>query len=369
MRVLQVIGSMDCGGAETFIMNLYRQIDKSEVQFDFVVHTSSDMYYQDEIYALGGKIYRAPRFTGINYRAYKAWWRAFFSKHPEYQVVHGHIGSSASIYLGIARKFGRYTIAHSHATHRRGISLERLEFALLTHSTRHIANYFMACSRQAGIDRYGQRVVNSNHFKVIKNGIDSRRYAFNSHIRQEVRAAQQITDDVLVIGHVGRFAPEKNHKKVLSVFKVFHQMYPNSVLWLFGTGPLEEKVKFEANDLGLHDAVYFKGLTSEVNRQMQAMDAFLFPSFYEGLGIALVEAQAAGLGCVVSNTIQDEADIKAQLIEKLDLNASDNTWSQALERAVCIPRKDTSHAVIAAGFDIATVARDLKDFYCSVGLQ
>ena len=140
MRVLHVIGAMDCAGTETFLMNLYHNIDRNKVQFDFVVHTEKQMFYEKEIFLLGGKIFRVPQFKGYNIFTYKKWWDNFFNNHQEYAIVHGHIGSTASIYLSVANKYNYYTIAHSHATHEKGISLMRIEFALATCTTRYIAD-------------------------------------------------------------------------------------------------------------------------------------------------------------------------------------------------------------------------------------
>lgn len=365
MRVLHVIGSMNCGGAETFLMNLYRNIDRSKIQFDFVVHTNDHMFYEDEILALGGQLYRAPEFTGFNLLGYRNWWKQFFPKHPEYQVVHGHIGSTSSIYLHIAKKNGRYTIAHSHNTNEKDSIVHRIEFSLLTFPNRAIADFFMGCSKQAGIDRYGKKIVNSSRFAVIKNGIDVSKYIFSKTIRSQIRDAAGISSDTVVVGHVGRFAEQKNHSKIVDVFHSYHCEHPNSVLWLFGIGDLQNQIRAKVEKLGLADAVSFKGLSQEINREMQAMDAFLFPSIYEGLGIALVEAQAAGLPCIVSDAIQDEADINAGLIKKLDLSLSDAEWAEAIDYMLEKERCDTSDYAKTAGFDINTVAKELQNFYLS----
>ena len=363
MRVLHVIGAMDCAGTETFLMNLYHNIDRNKVQFDFVVHTEKQMFYEKEIFLLGGKIFRVPQFKGYNIFTYKKWWDNFFNNHQEYAIVHGHIGSTASIYLSVANKYNYYTIAHSHATHEKGISLMRIEFALATCTTRYIADYFMACSKQAGIDRYGKKIVNSDCFQVINNGIECDKYIFSNKIRDKVRKSNNIDQNTIIIGHVGRFTEAKNHKKIIDVFNCFHKKHQNAVLWLFGEGELKQEIEDKVKELRISRSVCFKGLSSHISEELQAMDVFLFPSLFEGLGIALIEAQASGLPCVVSNAIQDEADIKAGLIKKLDLNLSDDKWASALEEMLHRNRVDTSAYVKQAGFDIKSVANKLQNFY------
>lgn len=363
MRVLHVIGAMDCAGAETFLMNLYRNIDRNKIQFDFVVHTEKHMFFEEEILGLGGKIYRAPRFNGLNLMEYRAWWKNFYKSHPEYKIIHGHVGSTSSIYLSLGNKYNRYTIAHSHNTMNKGFSIGNIEYRILTYRNRYIADFFMGCSKQAGIDRYGKKIANSSRFMVIMNGIDSLRYVYSESTRNRIREINDIEGDTVIVGHVGRFTQQKNHEKVIDVFNSYHHKNTNSVLWLFGVGELENQIKDKVDRLGLNNVVFFKGLSNEINNEMQAMDVFLFPSIFEGLGIALIEAQATGLPCVVSNVIQDEADIKAGLVKKLDLSLSNDDWSSAIEEMIQMKRIDTSDYVKKAGFDIKAVAKSLQDFY------
>lgn len=221
----------------------------------------------------------------------------------------------------------------------------------------------MACSRQAGINRYGKKIVNSNCFQVINNGIESDKYIFSNKIRDRVRKSNNIDENTIIIGHVGRFTEAKNHKKIIDVFNYFHKKHQNAILWLFGEGELKQEIEEKVKELGLNRSVFFKGLPSHINEELQAMDIFLFPSLFEGLGIALIEAQASGLPCVVSNAIQDDADIKASLVKKLDLSLSNEKWVSAIEEMIQTKRIDTSDYVKKAGFDIQSVADELQSFY------
>ena len=362
IRILHVIGSMELGGAETFVMNLYRNIDRTKVQFDIVVHTQGRMFYSDEIERLGGKIFCAPRFNGINLIQYEKWWRSFFEQHPEYRIVHGHIGSVASVYLGIAKKYGRLTIAHSHRT-KGNLNFMELVFRCMTFSTRYIADYFMGCSVEAGRDRYGEKIIRSDRFYEVKNGIDTEKYRFSSDRRKQCRAELGIRESDVVWGHVGRFAPVKNHKKIIEVFNVFHRSNPGSVLLLFGEGPEKGSIIALAEEYKISNAVRFMGLTDRIDYFLQAMDLFIFPSEYEGLGIALIEAETSGLPCVVSDAIVDEADIGAGLLTRLSLSDPPEKWSEVAVDAMRILRKDTSEYAIRSGFDIKSVAKEIETFY------
>lgn len=362
IRILHVIGSMELGGAETSIMNLYRNIDRSKIQFDIVVHTNGKMFYSDEIASLGGKVYCAPQFKVYNLSHYKSWWNQFFKQHPEYRIVHGHIGSVASIYLKIAKEHGRTTIAHSHRTKGK-LSLMEVVFRAMTFSTRYIADYFMACSIEAGRDRYGEKVVDSSRFQVINNGIDAEKYRFSCNRRERCRAELEIQDHTIVWGHVGRFVPAKNHKKIIDVFYQFHKRFPDSLLLLFGEGKEKDHILELVKEMNLIDAVRFMGLTDKIDYYLQAMDIFIFPSIFEGLGIALIEAEAAGLPCIVSDAIVDEADIGAGLIDKIPLTEESGRWADRAVEALGKPRIDTMDYVVKSGFDIKSVAMHLQKFY------
>ena len=160
IRILHVLGSLNMGGAETLIMNLYRNIDRDKIQFDFVVHTNKIGLYEDEIKELGGKIYRIQRYKGINHFSYKKEWNNFFEEHKEYKIIHGHMRSTASIYLKIAKKYGRITIAHSHNTSN-GHGFSSLVKKILQYNIRNVSDYFMGCSYEANKRLFGKTCLNT----------------------------------------------------------------------------------------------------------------------------------------------------------------------------------------------------------------
>ena len=273
-RVLHVIGAMDRGGAEALIMNIFRSIDRSRLQFDFLVHEDRECAYDAEIRELGGSIYRVPRFVGANYFDYRSRCRRFFAEHGDYSVVHGHIGSCAAIYLSEARRAGLYAVAHSHNTNNR--DLVRIPFAAMSYHTRFVADAFFACSLAAGIDRFGRKIVSGPRFHVVNNGIILERYRFSESCRRIVRSELGIADDVPLLCHVGRFVSQKNHRFLLETFSWVAERRPDARLVLVGGGPLEQEMKRLSKELGIASRVFFLGVREDVASILMASDLFIF---------------------------------------------------------------------------------------------
>lgn len=361
IRVLQVIGQMDRGGAETMIMNLYREIDRTKIQFDFVVHTDQKCAYDDEIMSLGGKIYSLPRFNGINIVKYQKAWKNFLSKHSEYKIIHGHLGSTAAIYLNVAKKYGLFTIAHSHNTSNE-VTLKGKLYSIFTYPTRNIAHYFFGCSKPAGIDRFGSRVVNTSNFKILNNAIKTKEFSYSIHTREMKRTDFNLNKR-FVIGHIGRFNIQKNHAFLIDIFKKIHDENNNVILMLIGDGELRESIEEKVNTLGLKDSVIFTGVRSDIPELLQAMDIFVFPSLFEGLGIVTVEAQAAGLKCIVSDKIPEEAYV-TDLVEVLSLKNPVEIWAEKILKYVDgYERTSTYQKIKGKGYDISDTTIWLQEFY------
>ena len=362
IRVLHVIGKMDRAGAETMLMNLYRNIDREKIQFDFMVHTAEKCAYDDEIISLGGNIYHIPKFNGPNFITYVKAWNNFFKQHGEHTIVHGHIGSSAAIYLSIANKHGKFTIAHSHATADVERSVKTCLWNLCSYPTRFISDYYLACSKQAGIDRFGKKIVDSNKFKVLNNAIDLEKYAYSDNIRVKIRSEFGISDK-FILGHAGRFAKVKNHEFVIDVFYNVQKHLPNSVLMLVGDGNLKTGIIDKARELGILNNIIFTGVREDVPNLLQAMDVFVFPSFFEGLGIVAVEAQAAGLHTICSDALPTEARV-TDLFHPLPLSAGAEKWAdEILKYADGYERKNMHDTICRAGYDIHQTAEWLEEFY------
>ena len=207
IRVLHVIGKMNHGGAEAMIMNYFRNIDKNKVHFDFLFHTDELGEYDNEIINTGGGIFRLPQYLVYNSYLYRKACSKFFEKHHDYDIIHGHIGSCASIYLAEAKKYNMYTIAHSHSTDG-GFGIIDIIFKIVSKDTRKIADFFFGCSLEAGENRYGYRTAHSERFLIVPNAIDVKQYIYSPKRQMQLKKKRGF-EDKLVIGHVGRFSKEK----------------------------------------------------------------------------------------------------------------------------------------------------------------
>lgn len=360
-RVLHIVTYMGRGGLETFLMNVYRNIDREKIQFDFLVHREFRADYDDEIEALGGKIYRLPRLNPFSPGYHRAL-HAFFREHPEYRVVHCHQDCLSGIPLAAAKKAKvPVRIAHSHNASQD----KNLKYILKRYYMKKIpgtATQFFACSQAAGEWMFpGQSVT------VVNNGIETKRFAFNPEARAEVREELGFRDE-LVLGHVGRFSPQKNHEFLIDIFKEVHDRCPEAVLLLVGEGPLEAQIRKKAKDLGLTDAVRFLGLRADVDRLYQAMDVFVMPSHYEGLSLCTVEAQTSGLPCFFSGNISQECKM-ADCAEFVSLAESADIWAERILTGMTRKRRDRRDEVTAAGYDIQATAAMLQNLYLNHGLQ
>lgn len=362
IRILHVIHGMDCGGAENMIMNLYRKIDKNMVQFDFLVHTKKKCFFDDEIKRLGGRIFHVPYYNVKNHFTYKKVLELFFKKHPEIKIVHGHLGSCAHVYLDVAKSFGCFTIAHSHNTLSTEKNIKNYLYRIFTLRTRKIADYFMACGKQAGIDRFGEEIVASNRFCVLNNAIDSQLYIYNPDKRDKMRSELNLSDS-FVIGHIGRFNYQKNHEFLIDIFKEIVNKESKAKLLLIGDGDLRQKIESKIENYGISNEVIMTGVRKDVPDLLQAMDCFVFPSHYEGLGIVAVEAQAAGLPTICSDVVPDEAAV-TDLFEKVSLDRSAKKWAETILKHRCESNRiDTHQSIHDAKYDIEYTTNLLTDFY------
>lgn len=364
MRVLQVIGVMDRGGAETMVMNLYRAIDREKIQFDFLVHEQREGDYDAEIVRLGGRIFRAPRYTGLNVISYRCHVRALFAAHPEWRVVHGHIGSCAPQYLSEAKRVGAFAIAHSHAQNY-GSRLSGLAFNVAARPVRRIADYFMACSREAGLDRFGRSIVRGDRFAIVPNGINMASYACGEREHAETKADYGLAGRPVVC-HTGRLIPVKNHEFLLEVFARVVQALPGAVLLLAGRGELECHLKERVSELGLEKSVRFLGVVDDVPRLLRAADVFVFPSINEGLALSVVEAQASGLPTIVSTGVPELAVVSDRVC-RMPLSSGVEAWAtecvDKLRSSLSSERSDACDQVREHGFDIADTSVRLAAFY------
>ena len=360
IKILQITGGMDMGGIENFIMNIYRNIDRDEVQFDFLIHQEEKQIFEDEIEKLGGKIYRIPSIRKSGYFKYKKNLKEFFQNHS-YKIVHSHYNELSGIILKVAKNCDiKVRISHSHTSYPNYSNvLVRFFGEYLIKLLKNSSSLKFACSQRAGEWLYEK----SNKFEVINNGIDPKEYKFNENIRKNIRNELEIKDEDILIGHVGRFSNEKNHEFIIDVFKELYSKNKNYKLILIGTGNTEEKIKNKVKELNLQKIVNFLGVRKDVNKILQAMDLFVFPSLYEGLPVTLVEAQGAGLKCFISDTVTKEIDLECGLTEFISLNRSSKEWAEIIDKNREYIRKDTIDSLRSHGYDMTENAKNLENRY------
>lgn len=356
IRVLQIVTQMNRGGLESMLMNYYRQIDRSQVQFDFIVHREERGAYDDEIEALGAKIFRLPRLVPWS-RTYLNALNIFFDTHRDYKIVHVHQDCLSSVALKAAKVHSvPVRIAHSHSSNQD----KNLKYPIKLWYKRSISKYattLFACGNEAGKWMFGDVP-----YAVINNAIDATKYAYDPCTRNTVRDMLELGNS-FVVGHVGRFNPPKNHPFLINAFAALLKQEPNSTLLLAGGGDGMARAQQQASDLGIADKVRFLGVRSDIAELMQTMDVFAFPSLYEGLPVTMVEAQAAGLPCVISDKVPAECVLCKDLVNVSPLSAGTEAFARAILELRNTPRRDRRTEIAAHEFDISNEAIKLQEFY------
>lgn len=369
IRVLHIVGRMDRGGIETMLMNLYRNIDRDKVQFDFLAHFGREAAYNDEIRALGGRIYEMPALRDETHVYY---WRVFsyinalkkfFNEHKEYKIIHCHMTNTAGIYMPIAKKRGvTCCISHSHSTKAKIGTMGKVTDLLQKPIYKHATDMF-ACSEAAKNWFYSEEVLKSGKVKVIANAVDAEKFRFNPEKRMQMRKELNLGDSLAVVC-VARFRREKNQIFLMDVLKKFKENNEDVVFVFAGDGPCEDEVKARAKEYGLENNTRFLGMRPDVPDILQAADAFVLPSLWEGLPVTGIEAQASGLYCVVTDGVTEEMNALG-MVDYLSLNDSLEKWCEHLLCAAKKPRCDTYEQMKLSGYDIHTTAPWLQEFYLS----
>lgn len=363
IKVLHVVVRMDRAGLETFIMNVYRNIDRNMFEFNFLCASSHKGAYDDEIMQLGGKIYHMPmsdnrgilrKFDRVNLIA--QW---LITHKNEIDIIHWHSGDAVEslLCLKACKKAGiKNIIIHSHNS--------KCDRMILNRICRIFAGAYkyrkLACSEEAAEWRFGNRFVKKNEVEVIYNGIDLEAYKYDKQSSIDIKKALGI-ENKIVLGHIGRFSQQKNHEFLIDVFYEYHKTHSDAVLILIGKGELEKAIRSKVSRLGLDNDVKFFGVRDDIPKILQAMDVFVFPSLYEGLGIVLIEAQAASLPVVTNKAIPKIA-IVSDLVRMLPID-NPSRWCREIDEAL---KMDRSNAVFNDGldkFDIKAVAKRLQEIY------
>ncbi|NHN34326.1 glycosyltransferase family 1 protein [Paenibacillus agricola] len=359
---------MNRGGLETLIMNIYRNIDRSHFQFDFLVHQEFKGAFDDEIIRLGGKIHYIPYITKIGHFGYIKALNNFFKTHQEYNIVHSHMNSISGLILRSAKKKGiNVRIAHSHSSKHGTSFFEKIYKKCVSLLISSAATHFFACSKIAGESLFGKRLAKRNT-TIIKNGVDLNKFIFNNETRDEIRKELEGNDKTIIIGHVGRFQEMKNHTYLIDVFSKLIEKKPNALLVFVGDGELRTSIEQKVKNLNLTSKVKFLGIRDDVHKIMQAFDVFVMPSLYEGLPVTLVEAQATGIRCVVSENITREIDLGVGLVDFISLKETLFSWVELLLKEN--DKYINSHTLLKLnGYDIVTTTNWLEKFYSNFSKQ
>lgn len=363
IKVLHYIPGFDLGGIESRLLDWYKNIDRSKIQFDVLILTDLDNELVRKIELLGGNVYKINSFSPKTVITFRRDVKNFFKKNHDYSVIHCHSLTTGYFILKEAKKYGISSrIIHSRTTSFNNDEKHPFVKNLMKNKTPLFATDYFACSIEAGEWAFSNKLLRSRKFEVINNGIEAQKFVFNLEKRKELRKSLKL-EDKFVIGNVARFSPPKNHEFILKVFSEVLKQNKNSELIFIGEGPTENKIKQMAKEMDILDNVLFLGRQNNVEDYMQCMDVFLFPSYFEGFGTVAVEAQAAGLPCVVSEGVPKSVDI-TNLIEHLPLATGPVKWAnQILQYKECYERKNMYTEITKAGFNVETTAKWLEKFY------
>ncbi len=372
IRILHVVGGMDRGGTETWLMNVLHHIDRARISMDFLVHTTQPRAFDDEIRSLGSKI--IPCLHPYRPRLYAQNLTRILKKDGPYDVIHSHVHQFSGFVMRLAERAGvPLRISHSHSVScaedgRSGLARSAYR-SLMRYWIQRYSILGLAASREAAIALFGENWESDSRWKVLHCGIDLTPFRARPDTAK-VRAEFNIPPGTFVIGHVGRFHPQKNHNFLISIFTAVVRREPSTLLLLIGQGELEGDVMRRVKREGLSDHVRFLGVRPDVPRlMMAAMDVFLFPSLYEGLGIVLLEAQAAGLLSVVSDVIPEEADVFKPLVIRLPLSQTPDFWAGqilACRAHACLRSSPDCAPLMEGGdFDISRSVSGLVELYRS----
>lgn len=357
--ILHVVGKMGSGGVESFILNIYNNIDRDKYKFGFVVHTKKKQVHDDLILSLGGELLRVPRLRFYNIISYIYHWVLLLLRNKKYTIIHGHMTSTAIIYGLIALIFRKKIIVHSHST-RTDHGVNKYIKNIFHFPLRYITKNRLACSQEAGLSTFGHR----KNFTVINNAIDTQKYKFNIDKRTNLRNSYNINNRI-VIGHVGRLNSIKRQSFILDImhYLIYDLDRKDFYFLCVGEGPDLEKLKLKASKLKISDNVKFLGYQSNINDIMNAMDIIVFPSLYEGLPLVLVEAQCSGLMCVISENISNDVNL-TNLIIRRSIESNEVVWGETVANInLSYSRNMYANLLNEREYDLHSLINKLSKYY------
>ena len=366
IRILLLFTVMDRGGAETMVMNYYRHIDRQQIQFDFMVHRERRGAYDDEIESMGGRIYRMPPIYPQNFVRYKRMLKEFFDEHDEYQIIHSHMSELGYFAFEEAKRHGvPVRICHAHNApdfkHENLIQyIKLIPRYYFIRRIRHLTTDFFVCSNIAGVWLYGKE--RQNEFVFMRNAIETEKFLYNVDEANAIRQELGILNQRLIC-HVGRFNRQKNHSFLIDIFKEIHEIDADSILLLIGDGDLRKEIEDKVNRFNLQDNVRFLGVRDDVPQLLKASNVLLFPSYYEGLSVVLVDAQATGIRCVVTNSLAKETVICENQMILVPLQKSAKEWADIVLNEKSDNREYAVDIMKEEGWDVSVNAKWLQDYY------
>ncbi|MGU9099118.1 glycosyltransferase [Clostridium perfringens] len=363
-KILQYVGAMNRAGAETLLMNIYRNIDREKYEFHFIKHTKEKCDYDDEIIKLGGKIIYLERPSIKNIKKYKYDFKKIVDENGPYDTIHTHLQLMNGLILKTAYKCGiknRISHAHSNGDYSKDYLIRKIYVKYSMNLIKKYATKNLACSNESG-----KYLYNCRDFILLNNAIDLEKFNDNQYDKNYLKHKFRLKDNIKIITHIGRFVEVKNHKFIIDVFSKLINEDKNYRLFLCGDGKLKLEIENIVKNLNLEEYVYFLGVRDDINKILLASDLYFMPSILEGLPVALIEAQAAGCECLISSNIPKEGDLGIGIVRILELNDDLDVWIKEIKRKVINEKVSFDirrNKIIESGFDLNKNIKFLEKIY------
>lgn len=373
-RVLHVVSDMHRGGAETMIMNLYRNIDRSKLQFDFICHyikgdvdgINKRADYYDEIEKLGGRIFKVPSLGTSNPIEYTLNIKKVINKNGPFKAIHVHTNKQSGFALLGARLAGiKNRIIHSHTTE--WVNFNKIYISTLKFIMKSNATKYCACGVDAGVNAFDIKDIDNSEVNLLSNAIDINNFInVDRSTVNKLKHQLDINDETKIIGHIGRFSEEKNHKFIIQLAKELNKNNRDFVILLIGTGPLENEIKSLIRENNLNSNVKILGVREDIDILMNLFDVFILPSVFEGLPLVTVEAQSAGTRCIVSDSVSNEVDMGLGLVKQLPIhNESLDKWESEIfdEQSIELSKEEILEKITLKGYNVKQNVNKLYELY------
>lgn len=357
IRVLHVVRYLEQGGIQNLLMNLYRNIDREKIQFDFLV--CGQGVFEEEIKNLGGKIYQVSYITEVGEKKYIKELEKFFLEHPEYKIVHSHLNQVSGAVMQACKQANvPIRIAHSHNTNNsNNIVLKGYKRYLQSKINKYATDY-LACTKEAAKWLFRKNI---NKAVLLNNAIETQKFQFSEKNRKEIREKLKIDDEAVVIGNVGRCVKAKNQEFLLDIFAEYKKKNKNAFLIIVGEGILKEKLIKKAKKID--SSIKIIEPTKEIEKYYSAFDYFVFPSKFEGLGIVLIEAQISGLQCFASEKVIPASVKITERLTFINLKQSPTLWAEKIPLNNVYAKERNNIAVRGDSYDIKNIAKQLEEIY------